>query len=116
MSRAELEAAIESEDGHVHGPGCGHDHGEKPAKKAAAKKAAGQGRGRRGEAGEEGQSRGRSGTRRQAREKGGGEEAGCQKGVTTSVRADGQVAEPPGLAENVRGTVRLAIVEALSYF
>ena len=25
-SRADLEAAIESEDGHVHGPGCGHDH------------------------------------------------------------------------------------------
>jgi trigger factor len=40
-SRAELEAAIESEDGHVHGPGCGHDHDHdhKPAKKAAAKKA-----------------------------------------------------------------------------
>ena len=41
VSRADLEAAIESEDGHVHGPGCGHDHGHdhKPAKKAAAKKA-----------------------------------------------------------------------------
>jgi len=47
-TRAELEAAIESEDdaigGHVHGPGCGHDHHDhdhdhKP-KKAAAKKAA----------------------------------------------------------------------------
>ncbi len=41
-SREELEAAIEAEDGHVHGPGCGHDHhdhGAKP-KKAAAKKAA----------------------------------------------------------------------------
>ncbi len=40
-NRADLEAAIESEDGHVHGPGCGHDHGHehKPAKKAAAKKA-----------------------------------------------------------------------------
>ena len=40
-SRAELEAAIESEDGHVHGPGCGHDHDhdDKPTKKAAAKKA-----------------------------------------------------------------------------
>ena len=39
-SRADLEAAIESEDGHVHGPGCGHDHDHdhKPAKKAAAKK------------------------------------------------------------------------------
>jgi trigger factor len=41
VSAAELEAAIEAEDdGHVHGPGCGHDHAdEKPkAKKAAAKK------------------------------------------------------------------------------
>ena len=48
VSREELEAAIEAEDGdlkpHVHGPGCGHDHhdhDEKPkAKKAAPKKAA----------------------------------------------------------------------------
>jgi trigger factor len=42
VSRAELEAAIESEEGHVHGPNCGHDHhdhGAKP-KKAAAKKPA----------------------------------------------------------------------------
>jgi len=39
VNRADLEAAIESEDGHVHGPDCGHDHGHKPAKKAAAKKA-----------------------------------------------------------------------------
>ncbi len=45
VTRAELEAAIEAETdepgGHVHGPGCGHDHGdEQPkakAKKAAAK-------------------------------------------------------------------------------
>ncbi|OAN56083.1 MULTISPECIES: trigger factor [unclassified Sphingobium] len=46
VTREELEAAIEAEDGdlkpHVHGPGCGHDHhDEKPkAKKAAAKKKA----------------------------------------------------------------------------
>ncbi len=43
VTRDELEAAIESEEGHVHGPGCGHDHdhGAKPkAKKAAAKKPA----------------------------------------------------------------------------
>jgi trigger factor len=40
VERSELEAAIESEDTHVHGPGCGHDHGEKPARKAAAKKPA----------------------------------------------------------------------------
>jgi trigger factor len=40
VTREALEAAIESEDGHVHGPGCGHDHGAKPkAKKPAAKKA-----------------------------------------------------------------------------
>jgi trigger factor len=39
-TRAQLEADLESEEGHVHGPGCGHDHAEKPkAKKAAAKKA-----------------------------------------------------------------------------
>ncbi|MDQ4420440.1 trigger factor [Sphingobium sp. DEHP117] len=46
VTKAELEAAIEAEDGepkgHVHGPDCGHDHDHdhKPAKKAAAKKAA----------------------------------------------------------------------------
>ncbi len=43
VTRAELEAAIEADEdeGHVHGPGCGHDHGdEKPKKKAAAKPAA----------------------------------------------------------------------------
>jgi trigger factor len=45
VTREELEAAIESEEGaipHVHGPGCGHDHehGHKPAKKAKAKKEA----------------------------------------------------------------------------
>jgi trigger factor len=37
-TREQLEADLESEEGHVHGPGCGHDHAEKP-KKAAAKKA-----------------------------------------------------------------------------
>jgi trigger factor len=44
VTRAELEADLESEEGHVHGPGCGHDHAEpapaKKAKKPAAKKAA----------------------------------------------------------------------------
>jgi len=41
VTREQLQEAIESEEGHVHGPGCGHDHGEaKPAKKAAAKKPA----------------------------------------------------------------------------
>jgi trigger factor len=44
-TRAELEADLESEEGHVHGPGCGHDvPNAKPAKakkasKPAAKKA-----------------------------------------------------------------------------
>jgi trigger factor len=41
-TREQLEADLESEEGHVHGPGCGHDHGDvKPAKakKAAAKPA-----------------------------------------------------------------------------
>ena len=42
VTREEIEAAIEAEDdgGHVHGPGCGHDHDHKPAKKPAAKKPA----------------------------------------------------------------------------
>jgi len=41
VNREVLEADLESEEGHVHGPGCGHDHGEaKPAKKASAKKPA----------------------------------------------------------------------------
>ena len=41
-TRAELEADLESEEGHVHGPGCGHDHAgrQEPAKKAAAAKPA----------------------------------------------------------------------------
>jgi trigger factor len=44
-SREQLEADLESEEGHVHGPGCGHDHHDhgaaKPkAKKASAKKSA----------------------------------------------------------------------------
>ena len=39
-TRAQLEADLESEEGHVHGPGCGHDHAAKPAK-ASAKKAKG---------------------------------------------------------------------------
>ncbi|MPT48916.1 MAG: trigger factor [Sphingobium sp.] len=44
VSKEDLEAAIEAEDGdvkpHVHGPDCNHDHDDKPAKKAPAKKAA----------------------------------------------------------------------------
>ncbi|MEO7240344.1 MAG: trigger factor [Sphingomicrobium sp.] len=40
-TRAELEADLESEEGHVHGPGCGHDHAAAPAKvKGKAKKPA----------------------------------------------------------------------------
>ncbi|MGE5563326.1 MAG: trigger factor [Bacillota bacterium] len=41
-TREQLEADLESEEGHVHGPGCGHDHShDKPkGKKAAAKKPA----------------------------------------------------------------------------
>jgi len=42
VDRAEIEADLESEEGHVHGPGCGHDvSAAKPAKakKAAAKPA-----------------------------------------------------------------------------
>ena len=38
-TRAELEADLESEEGHVHGPGCGHDHvAPVKAKKATAAK------------------------------------------------------------------------------
>ena len=36
-TRAEIEADLEAEEGHVHGPGCGHDHAAAPA---TAKKAA----------------------------------------------------------------------------
>src|SRR4029077_18017263 len=36
-TRAQLEADLESEQGHVHGPGCGHDHAV-PAKAAKGKK------------------------------------------------------------------------------
>ncbi|HEX6660456.1 MAG TPA: trigger factor [Sphingomicrobium sp.] len=36
-SRAELEADLESEEGHVHGPGCGHDHAAAKPKKGAKK-------------------------------------------------------------------------------
>ena len=38
-TRAQIEADLESEEGHVHGPGCGHDH-LAAAKPAKAKKAA----------------------------------------------------------------------------
>jgi trigger factor len=38
-TRAELEADLESEEGHVHGPGCGHDHSHEKPKKAGGKKA-----------------------------------------------------------------------------
>ncbi|MFA5989244.1 MAG: trigger factor [Sphingomonas sp.] len=40
VTREELEEAIESEDGHVHGPDCDHEHDEKPAVKTKAKPAA----------------------------------------------------------------------------
>jgi trigger factor len=39
-TREEIEADLESEEGHVHGPGCGHDHGHSHAEKPKAKKAA----------------------------------------------------------------------------
>jgi trigger factor len=37
-TRAEIEADLESEEGHVHGPGCGHDRAAQKPKKGAAKK------------------------------------------------------------------------------
>jgi trigger factor len=39
-TREELEADLESEEGHVHGPDCGHDHGHDHGAKSKAKKAA----------------------------------------------------------------------------
>jgi len=39
-TRAQLEADLESEEGHVHGPDCGHDHAAKAPKKAKAAKPA----------------------------------------------------------------------------
>jgi trigger factor len=44
-TREQLEADLESEEGHVHGPGCGHDHVHhaKP-KKASAKKGKAEGK------------------------------------------------------------------------
>ncbi|HET7317000.1 MAG TPA: trigger factor [Sphingomicrobium sp.] len=47
-SRDELEADLESEEGHVHGPGCGHDIGEQPKKTAKGKKAAAKGESKSG--------------------------------------------------------------------
>jgi trigger factor len=37
-SRAQLEADLESEEGHVHGPGCGHDHAHEPKAKKPVKR------------------------------------------------------------------------------
>jgi trigger factor len=42
-TREELEADLESEEGHVHGPGCGHDVGEAKPKKAKGKAKAAEG-------------------------------------------------------------------------
>lgn len=39
VTREELEADLESEVGHVHGPGCGHEHHGQPAAKAGKKAA-----------------------------------------------------------------------------
>jgi trigger factor len=39
-TRAEIEADLEAEEGHVHGPGCGHDHAHEAAPAPRAKKAA----------------------------------------------------------------------------
>ncbi|MFM9978060.1 MAG: trigger factor [Sphingomonadaceae bacterium] len=40
VTKAALEAAIEEEEGHVHGPDCGHDHAHEAAEEAPDKKAA----------------------------------------------------------------------------
>lgn len=44
-TRAELEADLESEEGHVHGPGCGHDHGDAAKPKGKAEKSAAKAKG-----------------------------------------------------------------------
>jgi trigger factor len=43
-TREQLEADLESEEGHVHGPGCGHDHSHDHGAKPKAKKAAPKGK------------------------------------------------------------------------
>ena len=43
-TREELEADLESEEGHVHGPGCGHDHGHDHGAKPKTKKAEAKGK------------------------------------------------------------------------
>ena len=42
--REQLEADLESEEGHIHGPGCGHDHSHDHGPKPKAKKAAPKGK------------------------------------------------------------------------
>ena len=49
VTREALEAAIESEEGHVHGPGCGHDHGDKPKAEEGRGEEAGREESRAGE-------------------------------------------------------------------
>jgi trigger factor len=46
-TREQLEADLESEEGHVHGPGCGHDHGAAPGKAKGKKPAARKGESKR---------------------------------------------------------------------
>ena len=43
-TREQLEADLESEEGHIHGPGCGHDHSHDHGPKPKAKKAAPKGK------------------------------------------------------------------------
>ena len=89
VTREELEADLESEEGHVHGPDCGHDHAEAAPKKAKAaaeaKAAQGKGRARRrgdgdgrgcgAEAGQAGQGWSREGQGDQDRQAGSAAEA-----------------------------------------
>ena len=48
-TREELEADLESEEGHVHGPGCGHEHAA-PAAKPKGKAKKGEAKGKSGDA------------------------------------------------------------------
>ena len=87
VTRAELEADLESEEGHVHGPDCGHDHAPaKPAEEGRCQgeeaAAPGRGEGRKAEARQAGQGwRRRQARRRQARgQEGSGGEEGSRQG------------------------------------
>ena len=102
-TREELEADLEPEEGHVHGPGCGHDHSnDKPkAKKAPAKRRSAESRQGRGQARRRSarQGSGREGIgqaeARQAIEGRAGEESGSTQGRSEEPAAKKAPAKKP---------------------